>query len=242
MKKYFLPIALLLLLAGSASYAWMGAGQMTGSVPVASAPTLVARWEFDSDLTDAIGSNDLTAVGTATYNTSTPMSGTGALSTSTGNNAAITDATQTGLDGTNANGLTIAAWVDYASGYGTIVVKHDGTNGWMLRVRDSSRKIRFMANATTYTSGDYVIGTSAVHVAVVLDAQTGSVTLYINGTETTSGGFPGADAPAIVENTADVQVGAGPAAVYQFTGDIDDVRIYNAALSSSEIAALYAEY
>ena len=34
MKKYFLPIALLLLLAGSASYAWMGAGQMAGSVPV----------------------------------------------------------------------------------------------------------------------------------------------------------------------------------------------------------------
>ena len=33
MKKYFVPIALILLLAGSASYAWMGAGQMAGSVP-----------------------------------------------------------------------------------------------------------------------------------------------------------------------------------------------------------------
>ena len=37
MKKYFLPIALILLLAGSASYAWMGAGQMAGSVPAAGA-------------------------------------------------------------------------------------------------------------------------------------------------------------------------------------------------------------
>ena len=43
MKKYFLPITMLLLLAGSASYAWMGAGQMAGSVPVAGSDTVSFR-------------------------------------------------------------------------------------------------------------------------------------------------------------------------------------------------------
>ena len=47
MKKYFVPIALILLLAGSASYAWMGAGQMAGSVPV-SGVTPTASYALDA--------------------------------------------------------------------------------------------------------------------------------------------------------------------------------------------------
>jgi len=71
MRKYFLPIALILLLAGSASYAWMGAGQMAGSVPSAApAPTYLFEESFDPTGTDLTW---VTVTGTPDYDYTTTI-------------------------------------------------------------------------------------------------------------------------------------------------------------------------
>lgn len=75
------------------------------------------------------------------------------------------------------------------------------------------------------------------HIAVTVTTL-GNVTLYRNGFEVGTG----LRASPFVTNTEDLGIGAMAGGWRGFNGTIDEVRIYNRALSSSEIAALYNSY
>jgi hypothetical protein len=117
----------------------------------------------------------------------------------------------------NANGSNFGL---YESGAGTDWVV------WLSGTADVS-------TATTATSGweHWVIG---------YDSATDLVYTYKNGAVVNNG-----TAPAVVANTVDtlLYVGCGMNAGvldYPFKGNIDDVRIFNQLLSSTEVANLYA--
>lgn len=71
------------------------------------------------------------------------------------------------------------------------------------------------------------------HVVATFDGS--NMEIYINGAQDTATGTGGVPTPT----TTPFYIGAGPSAVNPFSGNIDDVRIYNRALSASEISLLY---
>ena len=72
------------------------------------------------------------------------------------------------------------------------------------------------------------------HVTVTYDKV--KVTFYINGKQDTQLGMTG----GLKSSTNQISIGKdGSYAQYPYNGLIDDVRIYNRALSAAEIAELY---
>ncbi len=113
-----------------------------------------------------------------------------------------------------------------------------GTSGYMLRM-DAARKAKFSLAAGG--SSDQVLSVSAVpaetwtHVAAVYDGSRGH--LYVNGKRERSEAMklkPG-------ENASPLSIGAAPQGGNRFTGALDDVRLYDRALSEAEVASLAAE-
>jgi hypothetical protein len=138
--------------------------------------------------------------------------------------------------------ITLAAWLrrpNFAQ-YAAILAKTDGANTWDFdfQFEDGQRLLTFYSDGTSPTTVRSTNGlpdTDWHHVAVTRAGDT--VTFYIDGinagTATMSGAFP--------NNPNSIRIGTdGPAwdAGSMFNGSIDEVRIYNRALSGAQIQAL----
>ena len=116
-----------------------------------------------------------------------------------------------------------------------------GSDDIMFRVVNTSGEIM---NVKAATAGNLISTGTWTHVAAVFDGtQTGdnasTAKIYINGTEQNlefTGTFPGMT-PA---NTADLVVGQLDGSTF-FDGQIDEVRLYDRALSASEVLTLAQE-
>jgi hypothetical protein len=150
------------------------------------------------------------------------------------------------LDITNA--VTVEAWInpsrlnvwqsplekgaheDWA--YGFYIEAAGGNIGFEIGVEGSPVT---WAGATASVNSYLAIGNWA-HIVGTADSATGKVYLYINGEQVDDGDFSG----QINTNSIPFQIGKR----YDggiFRGIIDEVKIYNRALSSEEIAANYDE-
>ncbi len=123
--------------------------------------------------------------------------------------------------------------------------------GWAVHATDDTNDIRFQtrdisgAVVDAYTTGSFLSANAWTHVAIVFDGTQSTNSLkakiYINGSERTAnytGNFP-----AFLPDTSfNLVVGweHNTAAGLSFNGLIDDVRIYDRALSSSEISEVYS--
>jgi len=135
--------------------------------------------------------------------------------------------------------LTVTAWVKRKemSKFHTIV-SLGGWNreGWTFRI-ESNNKIMFIARFTDGTitgeiEGGY-IDTNWHFVAVVYD---GRVHLYVDGEEVASSDYFG---KVISGRDFQLKIGVLDTGNCFFNGIIDEVRIYNRALSENEIKMLY---
>ncbi len=154
----------------------------------------------------------------------------------------------------NANQLlttggTISAWVKlnplsqeiYPYTFRQIVDNGNGTDGWTGyefrfigtnklegRIHTSDPYIYSAANAVSYNTWANVVMTFN---------SSGLITFYVNGnisgTPATSG------SPTNITTNQPLKIGAGFGVGYPFNGLIDDVRIYNRALSAGEVAQMY---
>lgn len=96
------------------------------------------------------------------------------------------------------------------------------------------------ANASPYQqigTGNVLAVGSWTHVVIVRDLNAMKLTWFVNGSLKASAT---ASYSAAVASTNSVLIGAGYAGKYN--GSIDDVRVYNRALSANEVSALYSEY
>ena len=116
---------------------------------------------------------------------------------------------------------------DNSSDYFVYLNKHYG-----LYVRNGSHAYTYADSATTTA----INTTDWIHIAVVRETVTGK--LYINGvlveTEVDDG-----SGNAWSANTAFDAIGAKPDASAAFGGNIDEVAVWNKALSAGDISALY---
>jgi len=145
--------------------------------------------------------------------------------------------------------MTISAWIDasaFPADDAVIVSKRTGADnlGYQLdtTIDKGPRSIGF--KLTTGGGGQmYRYGASALqantwyHVAGVYDAQAQTMKVYLNGV-LDNGPTVGSVASSQMDRPINVNIGRKPGANgYEFIGKIDEVRIYNRALTQAEIQA-----
>ncbi len=143
--------------------------------------------------------------------------------------------------------ITVSAWVNIAnlksSGQWNRFVNHrawtsDGT--WLL-YGDWNGSVKFGVRNCTPSCSQYEAGNSGQGMVIntwyhVVGTYDGSnVNVYLNGNPGVPRAFPGEN----LDNSQDVDMGGLNVSSNEMNGLIDDVRIYNRALSASEIQALY---
>lgn len=219
--------------------------------------SLVSYWKLDEssgNASDSLGVNTLTNTG-VTYGTGKINNGADFERSDSTDELIITDAAQTGLDLTSM--FTLAAWVKFESTVGSnevwsVISKITGFEtaySFMFGYReDGGPKGLFFAETSDGTNGG--TGVSGIvswtpsngtwyHVAVVFDgSQTGvnRVRYFINGVgaySATSGWHT-----SIYSGAASFRVGNSGTG-NAFDGMIDEVGVYNRALTDGEISQLY---
>lgn len=140
---------------------------------------------------------------------------------------------------TGASPFTLAAWIDTTqvsrySGALTIGASGSGASAYIGTVNTAQIGTSDSIGGGFYGSnvGSGITTTGQwVHVALTFDGTTG--TMYVNGTATNTFPFT----PSL--SGASLRIGRiGSDTTYDFSGSIDDVRLYNRALSAAEVSAL----
>jgi hypothetical protein len=136
--------------------------------------------------------------------------------------------------------ISISVWIR-PLGISTKRVITKGVNGFELGVHNTGQvefRINRQASGTTYrllSSKQYPTdGNTWMHIAVTYDGITASI--YVNGQLDNSANFNNA---SIIHDTSALQIGARNG-IDRWEGGIDDLRLYNRALNSSEVNMLYA--
>ncbi|WP_288955244.1 LamG-like jellyroll fold domain-containing protein [uncultured Polaribacter sp.] len=122
---------------------------------------------------------------------------------------------------------------------------NSATNGWWIQ--SDSGTIRYgegngSANGTTQTSPASTYADGSWHHAVVTRAAGGTVNMYIDGGQVITNGSVGSNYMTSYVWEYDLHIGryAG-SALYYYNGKLDQIRVFDKVLSSSEVTTLYNE-
>ncbi|MFA5743044.1 MAG: LamG-like jellyroll fold domain-containing protein [Candidatus Paceibacterota bacterium] len=210
----------------------------------------ISEWKFDEGMgtttADTVGTNTgtlLPALGPAWKSGAECVSG-GCLSFDGVNDYVdVGNVIDANIDGTNSK--TITAWIKPSSiQVGDHIVTKWTTAatgaGWQFNF-GTALKLEFWARNSAATDWNYIANSANFttgkwqHAVVTINA--GVIKLYKDGTEV-SGTYLGSALDAT--NALSVQIGTrrGSSAEF-FDGSIDEVRIYNAALTASAIRGQY---
>ena len=130
--------------------------------------------------------------------------------------------------------LSITAWVKFDSltGYPMILSKRAGASSHAYQFYSTGSKINYNNGTIVQSSGTITTGTWT-HIGVTFDGS-GGVSFYINGS---SAGTATA-ASSNPTNSGSLTIGKAYNGNY-FNGKIDEVALFNSALSSSQVASIY---
>jgi CSLREA domain-containing protein len=203
---------------------------------------MVAWWPGDGDATDQVAGRDATAVGGATF--------------TTGSGGKVGEAFS--LDGVDdyfniphdsafnlSSAITIEAWVlapDFADdpdNFSPIVAK--GDSAWRMQRHSNSDNAAFGTSGLSnvdQVGNDVIDGGAWHHIAATFSDATDTKTLYVDGAVDAQ---DAATTGSISTNGQPVRIGNNSEVTTRFWGGlIDEVTLYNRALSAAEIAALHA--
>lgn len=244
--------------------------QTVTNSPVDLARGLVAYWKMDDGVTDpwttvvkdSWGSNTATLVrgdGQSHWQAS-PAAKFGGCLLVEGLNASVSIPRTEALD-INANGLTISAWLklrdlpsQLMTSYGAIF--DSTTDCYVLYLDRSNKELRFkITDAANHAARpgipEAVLPTNEwIHVVGTYSGQVGPVsgqaTVYLNGQpRDVHTGNDGSSPFGLTNNVKSGQIAAmgreGPAGGNYYYGGVDDIAIWNRALSPAEAAYLYEQ-
>ncbi len=190
---------------------------------------------------DTTGDND--TVGSCSSGTTTEMwndGTTGKYNSSLGfdgTNDQVSVATDANFNLTT--NFTISAWIyptSWGGGFPTIVSRDSGTAGYTFYIRQTNASLSLCVNGASCNYGldNRISLNSWQHVVWVNNA--GTNTLYVNGN---TAGAPAGSPSSLT--TRSFYIGSADGASDFFTGQIDNVQIYNYPQSSSQVKRLYNE-
>jgi Concanavalin A-like lectin/glucanases superfamily/Galactose oxidase-like, Early set domain/Bacterial Ig domain/Kelch motif len=195
---------------------------------------LVAAYSFNENggvqVTDASGQGNTGTISSATWTTAGKF---GAALSFNGTSSWVTVADAASLD--LSTGMTIEAWVNPGAGTGwRSVALKEGTNELayaLYSANNASRPAGFVhTNADVSVNGTSAVALSVwTHLALTFDGAT--LRMFANGVQVSTKAVAGA---AVATNGA-LRIGGNSVWGEYFKGLIDEVRIYNRALSAAEI-------
>lgn len=213
----------------------------------ASQDGLAALWKFDENATTSVihdfSNTFANATSTGNPATSSCKNGNCVLFNGSSQYLSVDDKTQL-----NPASMTVSAWIRLTSnnaGLNAIVVKGASEQkNFKLGI-----DLRSGGNKLWWEIGDGVTGhfhnfnptlnlsaQTWYHIVGVYDDTTKTLTAYKNGTQLSGSLVMEAN---ISTDTTKLYIGRWISSTYFFNGEIDDLRIYNRALSSAEIEKLY---
>jgi len=205
---------------------------------------LAAHWKFNNDATDSVGSLDWTLNGGASYSTDA-QEGSHSLQLDGVDDYASQASTSILNDAFSTE--TVAMWFKADTTSGTQVLYDEGgtTRGLSIRIDNGNLEAAIREASTQVTASTSFSITDWSHVAVTFD--NGLFKLYLNGAEQDSitAGFTIATAHS---NAAGIgacngqDAFGGSSTGDYFGGLIDDVQVYDNALSAGEIAEFAGGY
>ena len=196
---------------------------------------LTGHWKLDGDATDSSGNNhNATEVGTPEWTTgligqAVDMEGSDELVVSTDVQMGTSFSVSTWLY-PHASGMTARPFVKADVGESV------ATDSKEILINSGQFVFRYEhSGGSNYdlASGHVLQPNQWVHLVVVRDDATGNAYTYVNGTLTQQA----TSSPTPSINSAPTYIGSWSGTV--FDGLIDDVRVYNRALSGSEITLLF---
>lgn len=219
---------------------------------------LVGQWLFDEGsgtvyADSSVNGNDGRIAGSAVWSTDTPTTGFANPASLSLNGT--TDFVNTSYQGIGGNAArTVAFWIKVSgpvTNHGIVAWGNSIENGakWHIRLNSAAGNGPLGA-IRTETQGDFTIGTTNLsdgqwhHVASVFPGGTGEVGTvlhYVDGVLEGAGGN-GASIQEVNTNTAVDLVTVGRrnqgGVLGYFPGQVDDVRIYDRALTAPEVVDL----
>ena len=210
--------------------------EVSADVPNGPLPGLVAAYGFDegsgTTVADRSGNGNNGTLANATWTSGGKY---GSALSFNGSNAWVTVPNSSSLN--LSTGLTAEAWVNPSAlggAYRTVVFREQpGNEVYSLYANQSSPQ----APVGEVYAGGYkdAVGSGALalgswtHLAMTYDGT--SVRLYVNGTLTTTTAAPG----SLASSSGVLRIGGNNIWGEYFSGLIDEVRLYNRALSAAEI-------
>ncbi|WP_341937618.1 family 43 glycosylhydrolase [Marinimicrobium sp. C2-29] len=222
--------------AADSGYNLSASSSETSATPQALGPRLIAHYEFEGNADDTLGFHHGSTVGSPAYTTgrigqAIDLDGTD-------------DVVNLSPEAPHLTDITIATWVHWDGGMDWQRVfdfGHDVDRYFMMTPSSSSGTLRF--GITLHgPAEEQIVETSAlptgqwVHLAITLGDDTAR--LYVDGVEVASNHSVTNDPVDILP--VDNQVGQSQFDDPLLDGRLDDLRIYNYALSSTEVAALHS--
>ena len=217
-------------------------GAITGALSGAGPTGVVAAYAFSegsgTTTTDASGNGTTGILQGATWTTSGKFGGATSFN---GSSSYIDLGNPASLQATGS--MTWSAWVNAAGNPpddGQIIAQSDGTSGWQFKTSPDTG-VRTFAVVVGASGGGHTQRYSKTvlalntwyHVAGVYNASARTLDIYVNGVldnGVLSGTVPSAQVLAALSATIGKRSGG-----YYFNGRIDNLRIYNRALSAAEI-------
>ena len=209
-------------------------------------PNLIGWWKLDetsgttaSD--DGAGENDGTVSG-ATWSS-------GYI-----NNALSFDGSDDVVNVTSASAIedlppgdfTVCFWMNWDldpnESADTVLGKY-ASGGWYLYLNQANKRIAVAVKYDTTTSAarsenNTILVDTWQHVAVVFSSSSKLATIYLDGTETTYGTRTAGVGNYKTDVGTALQFGRADWAGFYYRGKLDDIRLYNRALSSTEVDAV----
>jgi trimeric autotransporter adhesin len=218
----------------------------SATLTLATQDSVLLSLDIDSALLGRYGFDNSGALGAdsspAASHTGTVNGATAVVDGTRGNVASFDGSSAVQIAGRFGNpaNVTLAAWVNLtaADTIGAEVISLGDSVA--LRLEDTGRLMGFVYNGSGFTYTTYnvsLIGTGWHHVAFSFDDSGNQGTLYLDGTAVAA---TSTTSSIVYTRGVNSTIGAhgNGATNVDFTGKIDDARIYNRALSAAEVAAL----
>ena len=204
--------------------------------------SLTGFWDFDSqNAADESGDgNNGTLVGTPTFSGSVPFTSSGntySVYFSGTNHVSVPNATDINAN----NEMTIAFWINSGTtgvGYECPVAKDDYTTGWSLQRNGTANSVCLRVDTSAgnnQLAGTLTCLTGTWHY-VAWVVNNGTVSAYMDGALVSTGTYHAGK--GFANSSEPLTIGA-LAWGDNLTGLMDEVQIYDQALSASQILSLY---
>ena len=198
---------------------------------------LVANYMLENDVKDVTGNgHDGTLLGTLTYVAGAPGKGQGLLFPGTPGNA-VSLGTFDPSEKTSMLSISLwAKWNGLSTYYQGLIAKRNSWAAdqmmWQIEASQTTGSLSFSRNGSGSAGAAALKVGEWTHLAVTFDKTTAR--FYVNGVQTGSGAFSfGSNRDAALLIGSDNAGGGNP-----FNGTLDEVRLYDVALTDAEILTL----